>query len=105
MNKSDDEIKLEEEEIIADTDYLGDSSTLPEEIRKAIEPEKYVIEKDAKLSWDGRQLMVRIPLDISDEMGINKDNKGDFRVHFEYVKPTPGSKEEKKVTIQIIKKP
>ena len=104
MKKSNDEIDLKEDDEIPEKDYLSDSSNLPEDIRQAIEPEKYTIGKDAKLSWDGRQLMVRIPLDISDEMGINKDNKGDFRVRFEYVKPTPGSKEEKKAIIQIIKK-
>ena len=103
MNKSNDEIELRDEEKIVDKDYLGDSSTLPKEISELIEPEQYTIEKDAKLSWDGRQLMTRIPLEISDEMGINKDNKGDFRVHFELVKPAPDSNEEKKVTIQLVK--
>ena len=103
MNKSNDKIELEEEEKIAEKDYLGNSSTLPKEISELIEPEKFTIEKDAKLSWDGRQLMVRMPLDITDEMGINKENKGDFRVHFELVKPAPDSDEEKKVTIQLVK--
>ena len=48
-------------------------------------------------------LLKGIPLDISDEMEINKENKGDFRVNFEFVKPAPDSKEEKKVTIKLIK--
>ncbi|CAD6494571.1 MAG: hypothetical protein LAKADJCE_00841 [Candidatus Argoarchaeum ethanivorans] len=103
MKKSNDMIELEEEEKIAEKDYLGDSLTLPKGISELIEPEQYTIEKDVKLSWDGRQLMARIPLEISDEMEINKNNKGDFRVHFKLVKPAPDSKEEKKVTIQLIK--
>ena len=105
MNKSNDEINLEDEKKVGAKDYLIESSPLPEEIAEAVGAEQYKIQKDAKLSWDGRQLMVRIPLDISDEMEINKGNKGDFRVHFELVKPAPESKEEKKVTIQIIKIP
>ena len=103
MNKSNDDIELEEEEKIAEKDYLIDSSALPKEISELIEPEQYTIQKDAKLSWDGRQLMARIPLEISDEMEINKENKGEFRVHFELVKPAPDSNEEKKVTIQLVK--
>lgn len=101
MNESDDKIKLEEDEKFEEKEYL--SKNIPKNISDLIEPERHIIEKDAKLSWDGRQLMVRMPLDITDEMGIYKDNKSDFRVHFELVKPTPDSDEEKTVTIQLIK--
>ena len=101
MNETNDDIDLEEEEKIGKKEYL--SQTIPKKISELIEPEQYTIEKDAKLSWDGRQLMVRIPLEISDEMEINKENKGDFRVRFELVKPAPDSEEEKKVIIKLIK--
>ena len=105
MNKSNDSIKLEDEEKIAEKDYLIDPSTLPKEISEAIEPEQYKIQKDVKLSWDGRQIMVRIPLEITNEMGINKENKSEFRVRFKFVKPAPDTTDEKKVTIQLIKVP
>ena len=103
MKKSDDNNELEDETSLAEVDYLIDSSTLPREISEAIEPEQYTIQKDAKLSWDGRQLMVRIPLEITNEMGINKDNKSEFKVHFEFVKPAPNTIGEKKVIIELIK--
>ena len=103
MKKSDDNNELKDEASLPKADYLIGSSTLPMEISEAIEPEQYTIQKDAKLSWDGRQLMVRIPLEITNEMGINKDNKNEFKVHFEFVKPAPNTTEEKKVTIQLIK--
>ena len=68
-----------------------DYSDLPDEIREAIEIEQYTIEKDAKLSWDGRQFIVRIPSDIAKEIGISKENKNDFKVHFKYTKPAPNT--------------
>lgn len=68
-----------------------DYSNLPDDIREAIEIEQYTIEKDVKLSWDGRQFIVRIPSEIANEMGISKDNKKEFKVHFKYTKPTPNT--------------
>ena len=51
-----------------------------------VEPElPQKIYKYSKLSWDGRQLMVRIPLKITRGMGINKNNKGNFRVEFDFI--------------------
>jgi len=103
MNKTNDDVELEDDESLAKTDYLGGVLALPKDISEAIENEKYIITKDAKLSWDGRQLMVRIPLEITNEMGINKENKSDYIVNFNYIKPAPDSTDEKEVTIKLIK--
>lgn len=78
-----------------------DYSNLPNEILKAIEIKLYTITKNAKLSWDGRQFIVRIPSEIADEMGVNKENKQDFKVRFEYTKPAPNTDDEPKLTIDL----
>lgn len=87
MINSNDSDTLEDESDLPEVDY----STLPDNIREAIEIEQFTIEKDAKLSWDGRQFIVRIPSEIANEMGISKDNKKEFKVHFKYVKPAPNT--------------
>ena len=82
---------------LPDVDY----SNLPDEIQEAIEIEQYTIEKDAKLSWDGRQFIVRIPSEIAKEMGINKENKKDFKAHFKYTKPAPNTDDEPKFLMDL----
>ena len=79
-----------------------DYSNLPDEISEAIEIEQYTIEKDAKLSWDGRQFIVRIPSEITNEMDINKENKQEYKVHFKYVKPEPNTKDKQMPDIELI---
>ena len=78
-----------------------DYSNLPDEIREVIEVEPYIIEKDAKLSWDGRQFIVRVPSDIANEIGINKENKKDFKVHFKYTKPAPNTDTKPDVKMEL----
>jgi len=97
MEKSDYCNKLEDETELPEVDY----SNLPDEILKALEPEQYKIEKNAKLSWDGRQFLVRIPSDIANEMEITKDNKNDFKVHFVYTKPAPNTNNKKYLTMDL----
>lgn len=98
MKKSDKNIK-EINELPKRLDY----SVLPREIEEAVQPNPYEIEKETKLSWDGKQFMVRIPLDISEEMGITQKNKGDFKVRFKLVKSRPKSDEVTTVTMELIK--
>lgn len=78
-----------------------DYSYLPDDIREAIEIEQYTIEKDAKLSWDGRQFIVRIPSEITNEMGINKENKKEFKAHFKYIKPAPNTNDEPNFSMDL----
>ncbi|WP_440946938.1 hypothetical protein ACSAZL_01180 [Methanosarcina sp. T3] len=80
-----------------------DYSTVPKAIEEAIKHKPYEIEKDVNLSWDGKQFMIRIPLDISTEMGITKENKGEFKVRFKLVKGSPNSDEITKVTMELMK--
>lgn len=74
-----------------------DYSNLPDEILKALEAEKYTIDKEVKLSWDGRQFIIRIPSEITTEMGINKENKEEYKVHFKYEKPEQPNKKDKQM--------
>ena len=97
MIKSNDNNTIEDDIDLPEVDY----SNLPDEILKAIEVKPYTITKDAKLSWDGRQFIVRIPSEIADEMGISKENKQNFKVHFEYTKPAPNTDDEPKLTIDL----
>lgn len=100
MKKSSKKEKIEElDELPKQLDY----SVVPREIEEAINPMPYEIEKKTKLSWDGKQFMIRIPLDISDEMGITKENKGEFKVRFKLVKGRPNTTEETKVTMELVK--
>lgn len=55
------------------------------------------------MSWDGRQFLIRIPSDITDEMGITKENRKDFKVRFKLIKSPLGSEEETQVTMELIK--
>ena len=100
MVKSNDNNTIEDNTDLPDVDY----SNLPDEILKAIEVESFTITKEAKLSWDGRQFIVRIPSEIATEIGINKENKHEFKFHFEYVKPKPNTNNvdiKKNLTIDL----
>lgn len=80
-----------------------DYSTMPSVIEEAIQQKHYKIEKNVTLSCDGKQFMIRIPKDISSEMGITKENKGEFKVKFKLIKGLPGSNEVTKVTMELVK--
>ncbi|KAF5044156.1 hypothetical protein DSECCO2_494780 [anaerobic digester metagenome] len=85
---------VEDLKMLPDLDY----SNLPKEIEEAINRKPYVIDKKAKLTWDGRQFIIRIPSEIAEEMELTAEN----RVHFRLTKPLPGSDEEPKLEIELI---
>jgi hypothetical protein len=80
-----------------------DYSMVPKEIEEAVRQEMYEIEKETKLSFDGKQFMIRIPLDISEEMGITRENKSEFKVRFKLIKGRPNTDEVTKVTMELTK--
>lgn len=49
-----------------------DYSRLPKKTLEAITTSQYEIDKEGKLTWDGRQFIVRIPKEVSLEMGIKE---------------------------------
>ncbi|MCK5040423.1 MAG: hypothetical protein KAR87_05645 [Candidatus Aenigmarchaeota archaeon] len=76
-----------------------DYSKLPKDIEDVvINREEYVIEEKAKLTWDGRQFLVRIPSEIAKEMNLNKENVVKFRL----TKPLPDSEDKLKLDIEIV---
>lgn len=87
-------------DVIPIVDY---TKGLPPEIIESLEQEEYVIKKDAKLSWDGRQFIVRIPSEITTEYGITKENRKDYKIHFELKKPNPKSNKNLKLKVELIK--
>lgn len=74
-------------EILPQVNY----SELPEEIKNAINKRPYTINKTSKLTWDGRQFLIRIPKEIAEEMGITEE----WHVRFIYMKPLPEEKDKK----------
>ena len=73
-------------------------SKLPEKVKSAIQPIDYELEIETKLTWDGRQFVVRIPKEIVDGYNITKQN----RMMFRFVKFSPLSdKGQEKPTLEI----
>lgn len=100
MKKSIKNEKLEDhDEVPIKLDY----SIVPKAIEEAVKNKPYEIEKDVNLSWDGKQFMIRVPLEVSNEMGITKENKGEFKVRFKLVKGRPSSNEVTKVTMELMR--
>lgn len=93
MKKSD---EIKELDKLPKVDY----TKLPEEIEKAVTKEPYKIEEKAKLTWDKKQFLVRIPSEIAREYGITEENKDQFRVIFRLIKPLPDSKDKPKLEIE-----
>jgi hypothetical protein len=52
---------------------------LPEEIRKRHMKEKRDIIKEAKLTYDGKQFLVRIPVDISSLLQMKRGDMIEFK--------------------------
>jgi hypothetical protein len=64
---------------------MVDNSVLKEdEIRKLISEvsQEEVIEKESAISWDGRNLIIRIPREISDYLKIDEKNR--FEKNFKF---------------------
>ncbi len=40
------------------------------------------IEREVNISWDGSNLLIRIPKEIADYLGINKDNRFENKIKF-----------------------
>lgn len=91
MKKSNDVENLEN---LPELDY----SNLPKEIEEAITRKPYIVDKRAKLTWDGRQFIIRIPSEIAEEMNLTAEN----RVRFLLTKPLPGSGDEPKLEMELI---
>ena len=76
-----------------------DYSNLPKKTKEVVsDREEYIIEEKAKLTWDGRQFLVRIPSEIAKEMNLNKENMVKFRL----IKPLPDSDDKLKLDIEIV---
>lgn len=98
MHKSDDKLIKVPPTELPPVDY---TKGLPQEVKEALEKTEYTVIKDANLSWDGRQFIVRIPSEITREYGITKENRKDFKVHFELKKPEPKSNKKPELYMEI----
>ncbi|MGI0058904.1 MAG: hypothetical protein ACREBJ_03975 [Nitrosotalea sp.] len=57
-----------------------DYSKLPKKILDAITTSQYEIDREGKLTWDGKQFVVRIPKEVSLEMGIKEGEHIKFSI-------------------------
>lgn len=67
-----------------------DYSNLPEEIRNEINKQPYQITKATKLTWDGRQFLIRVPKEIAEEISLTDE----WHATFIYVKPLPEERDK-----------
>lgn len=77
-----------------------DYSNLPKEIEGIIEPVSEEIVEDVRISFDGRQYVVRFPTEISKLKGISTEQK----IRFALKLPHPKTNEEPELTITLIEK-
>ncbi len=91
MNESDDIGKLRK---LPAVDY----SKVPKLVEDVVAKGQYIITKKAKLTWDGKQFIIRIPSEITNEMHITKENKILFRL----IKPRPDSDEDIKIEMELV---
>ena len=93
MGKSNDN-KIEKTTMLPDNlDY----SKLPEAILDAITTSQYTIEKESKLTWDGRQFIVRIPKEVALEAEIKEGERIEFTIIKKF-----GATETPKVHIELM---
>ena len=71
---------------------------LPTDIKAAINPIPYIVEETVKLTWDGRQFILRIPKEIAEEVGITQENQ----VKFKFIKYPPESDEKTELEISVL---
>jgi len=76
-----------------------DYRNIPKEIQDVVSDRPEIIIKKAKLTFDGKQFIVRIPTEISKLMGISSEHMVEFRATI----PTPRSQDERKLEIRIVK--
>jgi hypothetical protein len=91
MKESDDIEKLSEIPVV-------DYSEVPKKIEDAIVERQYIIKKKVKLTWDGKQFIIRIPSEVTNEMHITKEN----RILFRLIKPRPDSDEDIKMEMDLV---
>ena len=91
MKKSDELKDLME---LPEVDY----SMLPEVTAEAIAEKPFIITEKAKLTWDGKQFLVRIPSEITNELRITKENQ----MLFILKKPLPDSSDKPELIIELI---
>jgi hypothetical protein len=75
-----------------------DYSKLPKELGAVIEPQNEEIIEESRITFDGRQYLVRFPTEISKLANITKDNK----IRFTLKRPLPNTNTEPKLDIEII---
>ena len=68
------------------------------ELSAAINPIPYIVEETVKLTWDGRQFILRIPKEIAEEAGITQENQ----VKFKFIKFPPESDEKTELEISVL---
>ena len=88
---------IKELEELPKIDYV-DFSSFPEEVKEALGGNLYTIYKKSKLSWDGKQFIIRIPKEIAQEMEITKESQ----INFKLTKPEPGTNEKRKLSIELV---
>lgn len=80
---------------------LLDYSTLPKEIDEVVtEPLSDIAEKEASISFDGKQYLFRFPKDIANAIGIKEGDRIKFRVEL----PSPKTGGEEKIEIRYIRR-
>ena len=78
-----------------------DYSNLPSDVKAAITSTTqmpYIVEETVKLTWDGRQFILRIPKEIAEEVGITEENQ----IKFKFIKFPPESYEKSKLEISVL---
>lgn len=85
----------DESEIPEKLDY----SKLPKDVERVIKPDEEEIVEESKITFDGRQFLVRFPSEISKLMKITNQDK----IRFVLKLPRPRTDESSKLTIEIIK--
>lgn len=73
-----------------------DYSDLPEEVKKVVRKSSETLEKQAKISYDGKQHIIRIPTAISNALDIKKGDK----VTFTAILPPASSEKDDKLQLK-----
>ncbi|WNY23420.1 hypothetical protein MmiHf6_07270 [Methanimicrococcus hongohii] len=94
MTKSAKTDEIEELDELPVVDY----SPFSDKLKEILEEKPHIIEKKSKLSWDGKQFIIRIPKEISEEMNITKGNQ----IKFTVVKPEPGTGGKNELKIDLV---
>ena len=77
-----------------------DYKKLPKDIKDVVTVKPDIIVKKAKLTFDGKQYIVRIPTEIAKLMNITTHD----RIEFNAIIPTPKSTEKKELKMGLMKR-